>query len=112
MQGTGTARSLRLRHQLLHGDALDRVTFGALPFVGGVAHGQYVHRHERGGQVERRTHAGNAQIHPLPRPRSVASIIMWSQVMEASMAVETMPSTGRFQARSASAHTMNASGAP
>ena len=60
-----------------------------------------------------RTPAGsNAQIHTLPRPRSVAAIIMWSQVMEASMAVETMPSTGRFQARLASAHTMNASGAP
>ena len=60
MQGTGTARSLRLRHQLLHGDALDRVTFGALPF-GGVAHGQYVHRHERGGQVERLAHAGGVE---------------------------------------------------
>ena len=68
---------------------------------------------EAGRSNAARTPVGSkAQIHTLPRPWSAAASIMWSHAMEASMSVEAIPSKERFQARSASAHTTNASGAP
>lgn len=48
----------------------------------------------------------------VPRPSSVACIIIWSMTIELSMSAELMPSGLRTQASSSTAQAMSTTGAP